>query len=145
MHFNFDEIRDISLSKEWNKRAFIKSLPRQAQPLWLGVCYILRESNLLNYNSMKNSKFLNNREAKRYELKMDGGVAFIDYIVNSRGVVYLTHTEVPKELSGRGVGTYLIEKTLEEIRSQEQTFFPQCPFIKSYVQKNREWVELISQ
>ena len=45
-----------------------------------------------------------NKDRKRYETQIEDKTAFIDYI-RTKDSIYLTHTEVPKGLEGKGVGT----------------------------------------
>lgn len=92
---------------------------------------------------MDERKFLNNKERKRYELHTDGSVAFADYLVNKEGVVYMTHTEVPVALEGRGIASELIEKSLRDIESGGGKVFPICPFVTAYIRKHPEWQSLV--
>jgi predicted GNAT family acetyltransferase len=48
----------------------------------------------------------NNPARTRYELEVDGHLAVAVYTL-APGVITFVHTEVPKELGGRGVGTTL--------------------------------------
>lgn len=52
-----------------------------------------------------------NRDRKRFEAQIEDHWAFIDYIL-TRDIIYLTHTEVPAELEGQGIGSGLIERVL---------------------------------
>lgn len=92
---------------------------------------------------MSEEKFLHDEKAKRYELHLDDGVAFVQYLINSQGVVYLTHTEVPDELGGRGVGSRLVEYILADIKANKRKVYPQCPFVRAYINKHNEWMELL--
>lgn len=87
--------------------------------------------------------FKNNKEENRYELHVGETIAFAEYMINDLGVVYMTHTLVPTELEGQGVGSQLIEKSLEDIRAQELKVFPLCPFVKSYINKHKQWQDLL--
>jgi len=44
-----------------------------------------------------------NTERHRFELDADGHIAFANY-KRADGVLTMLHTEVPKELEGRGIG-----------------------------------------
>lgn len=46
------------------------------------------------------AEVINNKEKNRYELKLDGHTAIAEYILNKQGVLFFTHTEVPKDLEG---------------------------------------------
>lgn len=85
-----------------------------------------------------------NSAARRYEMEVDGKSAFITYR-RSGDVVTLLHAEVPRELSGRGLGSALVQGTLELVRSQGQRVVPRCPFIASYIKKHAQFQDLIAR
>lgn len=96
---------------------------------------------------MKNApsgKFIDNQERKRFELHVDDIIAFVDYIINTKGAIYLTHTEVPKEAEGRGLAKELLENVFEEIEKRELELVPICPFVKVYLQRNPGWKRLLA-
>lgn len=90
-------------------------------------------------------RFRNNEEKKRYELQGEDHTAFVDYILNKKGVIYLTHTEVPKEAEGQGMATRLIDKVMREIEKNEYELVPICPFVKVFLQRNPEWKNLLAE
>lgn len=92
---------------------------------------------------MSERTFVNNKEEKRYELHVGGYIALAEYIINNEGVVYMTHTEVPVELEGQGVGSELIEKSLTDIQDQGGKVFPLCPFVIAYIRRHPEWKPLV--
>ena len=61
---------------------------------------------------------------KRFELHIGDQIAFIDYIINRQGVIYLTHTEVPIGMEGQGVGSAIVSKALDLIRSKNLKMAP---------------------
>ena len=71
------------------------------------------------------STLRNNKSKSRFELEIDDYVAFVDYAMPSSGAITLLHTEVPKELGGRGVGSILAKAVLENIRSHGLKVEPQ--------------------
>ncbi len=87
--------------------------------------------------------FKNNTDSakKRFEFHTEGHIAFIEYILNKSGVIYLTHTEVPKALEGKGIGTELVQRTLEYIRKESWLVAPLCPFVAYYLKKHPEQAE----
>lgn len=84
----------------------------------------------------------NNIDKKRYEYILENKVALIDYIKTTEKI-FLTHTEVPKELGGKGIGSKLVEFALNDIKSQDLTLVPLCPFVAAYIKKHPEWKELV--
>ena len=85
-----------------------------------------------------------NATTQRYEAKLEGAVVgFIEYrdAANAR---LLTHTEVNPDLEGQGVGSRLVKFALEEIKSSGVSLVPMCPFVAAYVQRHREYAELVA-
>ena len=58
------------------------------------------------------SNVRDNTERHRFELETDGHIAFSNY-ERADGVLTIRHTEVPKALEGRGVGSALIRGVLD--------------------------------
>lgn len=69
----------------------------------------------------------------------------IEYIKTKNGEIYLTHTEVPSALEGKGVGSSLVRLALEDIERQQLRLVPLCPFVAGYVQKHPEWKRLVME
>lgn len=87
---------------------------------------------------------IKNIETKRFELIVDGYVAFIDY-KDQDDVIFLIHTESPEELAGRGAATALIEKTLDYIETNNYKLVPLCPLVFSYIKKNLDWLRIVRE
>ena len=81
-------------------------------------------------------------ESKRYEFHVENHIAFIEYI-KAQDKIYLTHTEVPTALEGKGVGSELVRQVLEDIKQKDLTLVPLCPFVAGYIKKHPEWRELV--
>ena len=81
-------------------------------------------------------------EKKRYEAIIEGAIARIEYI-KAKDKIYLTHTEVPQALEGKGVGSKLVAKVLEDIDQQGLTLVPLCPFVALYLKRHPEWKRLV--
>lgn len=82
-----------------------------------------------------------NPAKQRYELDVEGSLAFIDYRRTGR-VVTLTHAEVPERLRGGGVGSILVRSTLELARSQGDRIIPRCSFVLAYLRRHPEYDDL---
>ncbi len=89
----------------------------------------------------KNLELVNNTTAKQFELNVDGGMAIIEY-KQTATKIFLLHTEVPPQLEGKGVGTAIIEKTLEYIEAHHLKLVPLCPFVLAYLKRHPEWRRL---
>lgn len=87
---------------------------------------------------------LKNEEKKRFELHVEGHIAFIEYILTNQNVMYLTHTEVPVALEGKGVGSSIVVKALNYIKANNFTLAPLCPFVAAYLKRHPEWKEILA-
>ena len=94
---------------------------------------------------METSELKLNEQKKRFELEAEGHTAFIEYIVNNEDIMFLTHTEVPKALEGKGVGKSIVEKTLNYIKENNYTLAPLCPFVAAYLKRHPEWKSLLAK
>lgn len=85
---------------------------------------------------------VDNPEESRYEASVDGLVAFVSYLKRDP-TIFLTHTEVPKELEGRGLGSVLARGVLERARDAHWQVVPRCPFIAKYIERHPEYQPLV--
>lgn len=92
---------------------------------------------------MEDYTLIDNKEKKQYEFHIEKYTPKIEYIKSETGEIYLTHTEVPVALEGQGIGSQLIKKALEDIKSQGLRLVPLCPFVAGYIQKNPEWRSIV--
>ena len=74
----------------------------------------------------------NNTRAHRFELPVDGHLAKSWYRL-APGVITFTHTDVPPELEGRGVGSRLARGALDFARAEGLKVVPLCPFIAGWI------------
>lgn len=86
-----------------------------------------------------------NENQKRVELTVGNEVAFIEYILTTENVMYLTHTEVPVALEGKGLGGSIVFKALNYIKEKGYTLAPLCPFVAAYLKKHPEWQSLLAK
>ncbi len=94
---------------------------------------------------MKNSMFLaDNIEKKQFEFEVEGHTAKIEYILKDKKIL-LTHTEVPKELEGKGIGGKIVKLALENIESRGLRLIPLCPFVAAYIKRHPEWNRLLDE
>jgi predicted GNAT family acetyltransferase len=86
-----------------------------------------------------------NPETKQYETTVDGSVAFAAYDLEPDNRIVFTHTIVPQELSGRGIGQALAKYALDDARARNLTVVPQCAFIASYIKRHPEYEDLLQK
>ena len=83
-----------------------------------------------------------NREADRFEVEQDGHLAVLEYQVVRKSFL-LVHTGVPPELEGRGIGSALARAALDFVRRTRLTAVPLCPFVRAYIRRHPEYLELV--
>ena len=80
---------------------------------------------------------VDNRAASRFELIVDGQMAFMQYERTPKSFV-LVHTEVPPALRGRHLGDALVKGAFEHARAERLRVVAVCPFVRAYLKKNPE-------
>lgn len=85
---------------------------------------------------------IDNVEAKEFQFRIGESIARIEYI-KAKEKIYLTHTEVPRDYEGKGVGSELIKQALENIKARDLTLVPLCPFVAMYIKRHPEWKTLV--
>jgi predicted GNAT family acetyltransferase len=81
---------------------------------------------------------VDNPEESRFEAHVDGQIAFVSYLRRD-DTIFFTHTEVPKELEGRGLGSVLARAVLERARAEHWKVVARCPFIAKYIERHPEY------
>ena len=81
---------------------------------------------------------IDNKKDNRFEIHQDGFMAFEDYALFEGGISYL-HTEVPKELEGKGIAGFLAKNILDYAIENNLKVKPYCPYIKSYIDKHEAY------
>jgi predicted GNAT family acetyltransferase len=89
------------------------------------------------------SAIRDNTALSRFELDVDVGIAFVNYR-HADGVLFLTHTEVPRHLRERGIGGEVVQATLEAARAQGMKVTPRCGFAARYVAEHPEFHDLLA-
>lgn len=93
----------------------------------------------------ENLKVTNNESKHQYEMSLDGKIALIQYQKKGEDTLNLTHTEVPPEFEGKGIGNQLVKQTLEQIKADGKKIVPTCRFISIYLKRHPEYAVLIAQ
>ncbi|WP_458760949.1 GNAT family N-acetyltransferase [Afipia sp. TerB] len=82
-----------------------------------------------------------NTAEHRFELEAEGHIAMAYYDL-SGDVVTFTHTEVPPELGGKGIGSKLVRGALDQVRGRKMRVVARCPFVKAYIEKHPDYADL---
>jgi predicted GNAT family acetyltransferase len=79
----------------------------------------------------------------RYEIHVDGELAGFVEIEDGAGATVLPHTEIDEKFAGRGLGTQLIRRALDDIRARGEKIVPLCPMVKKFIEKNDDYADLV--
>ena len=85
---------------------------------------------------------VDNPDASQFEAHVDGRVAFVSYARRGDLIIF-THTEVPEELQGRGLGNVLARAVLDRARHERWKVVARCPFIAKYIARHPEYQSLV--
>ncbi len=77
-----------------------------------------------------------NTAQSRFELNVDGHVAYLEY-ERTPNTLTLLHTEVPPEIRGRHIADRLVEAALAIGRSEGRRLVVICPFARAYLRRHR--------
>jgi predicted GNAT family acetyltransferase len=78
-----------------------------------------------------------NRVEHRFELPTDAGLAVAEYVIEGDTITF-THTVVPREAEGQGVGSRLIAAALADVKGRGLKVVPQCAFVCAWLQRHPE-------
>jgi predicted GNAT family acetyltransferase len=84
-----------------------------------------------------------NTAAKRYEALVDGHLSVCEYELAGGHMVF-THTLVPPELRGRGIAEKLVRAALADARAAGRKVEPQCSYVAVFIQRNKEYQDLVA-
>jgi predicted GNAT family acetyltransferase len=85
---------------------------------------------------------IDNEEKKQYEFHIEDDIARIEYI-KAQGKIFVTHTEVPVKLEGKGIGSALVKQVLDDIQVKGLALVPLCPFVSAYINRHPEYKPLV--
>lgn len=83
-------------------------------------------------------------EASRYELRAGDRMVGEAAYRRRNGRLALIHTEVDEALEGRGLGSRLIERALDDARREGLEVVPLCPFVEWFVKQHPEYQDVIA-
>jgi len=80
---------------------------------------------------------------ERYEIEVDGVTAGYTMYRTRADLIAFVHTEVDTRFQGRGLADRLIGFALDDARSRGLAVLPFCPFVRAFIERNKEYAELV--
>jgi predicted GNAT family acetyltransferase len=84
----------------------------------------------------------NNEAQSRFEIRIGDAVAVLEYELQGPRIV-LIHTEVPKDLEGRGIGGKLASTALTYTREHNLKAVPNCPYVSAWLMRHPEFEDVV--
>jgi len=87
-----------------------------------------------------------NPDEERYEIHDDAGAlaGFVQYH-RRKDLIAFVHTEIDPAYEGQGMGSELVVAALDDARAQGLTVLPFCPFVRGYIEKHPEYLDLVPE
>lgn len=82
-------------------------------------------------------------DEQQYVVEVDGRrVGVLDYDT-SDGTFVALHVEVDRASGGRGLGSLLVSRVLDEVRDSGRRLIPRCPFVSHFLREHPEYADLV--
>jgi len=81
----------------------------------------------------------------RFEIEQDGQIGYLEFETDGHGWLTIWHTEVPKDLRGKGIGLELVTTALQYAKENSLRVDVICPLANHLVEKHPEFKALIGK
>lgn len=89
------------------------------------------------------SEVIHNEAEQRFEFAEGSGTAVAAYRIEGDTISF-THTVVPEEMEGQGIGSRLVRTALDESRRRGLKVVPVCYFVRGYIERHPEFGDLLA-
>jgi len=83
-----------------------------------------------------------NPDHNRFEMDTPAGLAFARYRRDGSTLMIL-HTEVPRAIEGRGIGSQFVQGMLDIVRGRNETVVPLCGFVRHFIAQHPDYAGLV--
>ena len=84
-----------------------------------------------------------NTALQQFEAAVGRHKAVLQYHLRDDNSIVFTHTEVPYQVQGRGIGSALARAALDFARERSLRVIPLCPFVEQYIKKHPDYLPLV--
>ena len=86
---------------------------------------------------------VDNRQAGRFELRVDGETA--GYLTYERAGDAVSLVELTTDLrrAGQGLGLTLVRGALDAVSAEGKSVLPVCPFVRDFIQRHPVYLDLV--
>lgn len=83
-----------------------------------------------------------NKEKKKFVFTINGEESKVEYFLKD-GKMYLTHSEVPHHLRGKGIGKEMVIQTFEKLTQEGYKAIATCSYIEAVAKRSEKWNAII--
>jgi predicted GNAT family acetyltransferase len=84
-------------------------------------------------------------ERSRFEVRLGDEVAGFTEYRRRPGLIAFVHTLTDPRFEGQGLASELVREALDEARSEGLAVLPFCPFVRSYIERHTEFLDLVPE
>ena len=92
---------------------------------------------------MKTIDIRHNPGEQRFETTINGQLAVLLYQRSGNRIAF-THTQVPPDLRGQGIGGALAKSALDYAGENQLLVLPFCSFVADYIERNPKYLSLLA-
>lgn len=86
-----------------------------------------------------------NKDRNRFEVTIGDHLCEINYSTTPEGYLRVSHTGVPKALSGQGIAAAMTQYMLEYVKEKSLKIYPLCPYTRAYIERHPEYDDLVAK
>ena len=84
-------------------------------------------------------------DRSRFEIRVDGEVAGFTEYRRRPELIAFVHTLIDPRFEGQGRASQLVRAALSEVRSDGLAVLPFCPFVRGYIARHTEYLDLVPE
>jgi predicted GNAT family acetyltransferase len=89
-------------------------------------------------------QLVNDAGARRYRLLLGAQeLGFAEYDPVGEHSILIKHTEIKQEFEGKGYGSELVRRILDDVRQQGKTVIPICPYAMNFIRRHPEFLDVV--
>jgi len=89
-------------------------------------------------------EILHDIQKQKFYVVVDGLESHLEY-VKMENVLNLIHTYVPDALRGKGIAGEVVKAALTYAEENELKIIPSCSYIVAYIQRHKEYENLVAE